>query len=113
MTEKLESAEAERAALLSERETSGQASAEEKEQLLRRVTSLSEEKDRQQEMLEELRQEKKRLGAELEGRMETLQTEVWVRFLSEFHIRCVAAHIFCTHNSSSNGIFKLTSLRNS
>ncbi|XP_031721901.1 centromere-associated protein E isoform X3 [Anarrhichthys ocellatus] len=74
LTEQLESARAERDAL-SEKETSGQTSTEEMEELLCRVTSLSEERDQLLETLEALRQEKKQLRAELEDRMETLLGE--------------------------------------
>ncbi|XP_031721900.1 centromere-associated protein E isoform X2 [Anarrhichthys ocellatus] len=75
LTEKLQSIEAERDGLLSEKETSGQTSTEEKEDLLLRVTSLSEERDQLQETLEALRREKEQLRAELEDRMETLLGE--------------------------------------
>ena len=78
MTEKLESVEAERDGLLSEKEGGRQTSTEEMEKLLSRVTSLSEERDQLQETLEGLRQEKQQLKAELEDRMETLQAEVCV-----------------------------------
>ncbi|XP_059212976.1 centromere-associated protein E [Centropristis striata] len=76
LTEKLNSIEAERDTLLSEKETSCQTSTEEMEKLLCRVTSLSEERDQLQEILEGLRQEKKQLREELEDRMETMQTEM-------------------------------------
>ncbi|XP_036974713.1 centromere-associated protein E isoform X4 [Acanthopagrus latus] len=78
LTEKLESVEAERDGLLSEKEASRQTSTEEMEKLLSRVTSLSEERDQLQETLEGLRQEKQQLKAELEDRMETLQAEIWI-----------------------------------
>ncbi|XP_068565124.1 centromere-associated protein E [Cebidichthys violaceus] len=74
LTEKLELVEAERDGLLSEKETGGQSSTEEKEELLSRVTSLGEERDQLQEALEGLRREKQQLGAELEDRMETMQS---------------------------------------
>lgn len=40
------------------------------------MKSLSEERDQLQEMLEALRQEKKQIKAELEERVETLQSQV-------------------------------------
>ena len=70
LTEQLESARAERDALLFEKEASCQTSTEEMEKLLSRVSSLSEERDQLQETLEGLRQEKQQLKAELEDRME-------------------------------------------
>ncbi|XP_076613156.1 centromere-associated protein E [Chaetodon auriga] len=76
LSEQLESARAERDALLSKTETECQNSTEEMEKLLCRVTTLSEERDQLQEILEGLRQEKTQLRAELEDRMETLQTEI-------------------------------------
>ncbi|KAL7389120.1 hypothetical protein ABVT39_026772 [Epinephelus coioides] len=72
LTEKLESIEAERDSLLSEKEASCQTSTEEMEKLLCRVTSLSEERDQLQEALEGLRREKQQLKAELEDRMEMI-----------------------------------------
>ncbi|KAI4801817.1 hypothetical protein KUCAC02_019688 [Chaenocephalus aceratus] len=69
LTEKLESMEAERDALLSEKETSGQSSTEEMEKLQSRVTSLSEDRHQLQETLEGLRQEKQQLRDQLEDRM--------------------------------------------
>ncbi|XP_034060460.1 centromere-associated protein E isoform X2 [Gymnodraco acuticeps] len=69
LTEKLESIEAERDALLSEKENSGQSSTEEMEKLQSRVTSLSEDRHQLQETLEGLRQEKQQLGDQLEDRM--------------------------------------------
>ncbi|XP_040921131.1 centromere-associated protein E isoform X3 [Toxotes jaculatrix] len=72
LTEKLEKIEAERDGLLSEKESSCQSSTEEMEKLLCRVTSLSEERDQLQEILEGLRQEKQQLRAELEDRMEMI-----------------------------------------
>ncbi|XP_070782074.1 centromere-associated protein E-like [Enoplosus armatus] len=65
LTKKLERVEA-------EKESSRQTSTEETEALLRRVTSLSEDRDRLQEALEGLRRERQQLRAELE----TLQTEM-------------------------------------
>ncbi|XP_019201315.1 centromere-associated protein E isoform X3 [Oreochromis niloticus] len=76
LTEELESVRAERDSLLSEKELSTQTSTEEMEKLLCRVTSVSEEKDELQEILEGLRQEKQQLRAELEDRVETLQSEI-------------------------------------
>ncbi|XP_030578141.1 centromere-associated protein E isoform X2 [Archocentrus centrarchus] len=73
LTEELERAESER--LLSESTANTQTSTEEVEKLLCRLTSLSEERDQLQEMLEGLRQEKQQLRAELEDRIETLQSE--------------------------------------
>ena len=65
---------AERDSLLSER--TADTHSEEMEKLLCRVTSLGEERDQLQEIMEGLRQEKNQLRAELEDRMETMQTEV-------------------------------------
>ncbi|XP_069371191.1 centromere-associated protein E isoform X2 [Paralichthys olivaceus] len=76
LTEKLESTETERDSQLCYKEASFQSSSEEKEKLLCRVTSLSEERDQLQETLQELRQENQQLKAELEDRMENLQCEV-------------------------------------
>ncbi|XP_067427601.1 centromere-associated protein E isoform X5 [Thunnus thynnus] len=72
LTEKLESVEAERNSLLSEKEASCQTSTEEMKELLCRVTSLTEERDQLQEILEGLRQEKNQLKAELEDRMDMM-----------------------------------------
>uniref|UniRef100_A0A8C2ZTY0 Centromere-associated protein E n=1 Tax=Cyclopterus lumpus TaxID=8103 RepID=A0A8C2ZTY0_CYCLU len=72
LTEKLQLVEAERDALLSEKDAGCRASREETERLQSRVTSLSEERDQLQETLEALRQEKRQLRAELEDRMETV-----------------------------------------
>ncbi|XP_042246242.1 centromere-associated protein E isoform X5 [Thunnus maccoyii] len=72
LTEKLESVEAERNSLLSEKEASCQTSTEETKELLCRVTSLTEERDQLQEILEGLRQEKNQLKAELEDRMDMM-----------------------------------------
>ncbi|XP_035851107.1 centromere-associated protein E isoform X7 [Sander lucioperca] len=74
LTEELESVRAERDSVLSER--MADTHSEEMEKLLCRVTSLSEERDQLQEILEGLRQEKNQLRAELEDRMETMQTEM-------------------------------------
>ncbi|XP_019201317.1 centromere-associated protein E isoform X5 [Oreochromis niloticus] len=76
LTDGLKMAEAEGARLLSEKELSTQTSTEEMEKLLCRVTSVSEERDELQEILEGLRQEKQQLQAELEDRVETLQSEI-------------------------------------
>ncbi|XP_078030223.1 centromere-associated protein E isoform X9 [Epinephelus lanceolatus] len=70
LTEELESVRAERDSLLSGKEASCQTSTEEMEKLLCRVTSLTEERDQLQEILEGLRQEKQQLKAELEDKME-------------------------------------------
>nr|XP_033505094.1 centromere-associated protein E isoform X1 [Epinephelus lanceolatus] len=83
LTEKLESIEAERDSLLSEKEASCQTSTDEMEKLLCRVTSLSEERDQLQETLEGLRQEKQQLKAELEDRMERMQCELQQQLSSE------------------------------
>ncbi|XP_028460934.1 centromere-associated protein E isoform X2 [Perca flavescens] len=74
LTEELESVRAERDGLLSER--TADTHSEEMEKLLCRVTSLSEERDQLQEIMEGLRQEKNQIRAELEDRMETMQTEI-------------------------------------
>lgn len=73
LTEELEGVKAERNSLVSEKKTSCQTSTEEMEKLLRRVTSLSEEKDHLQETLAGLRQEKTQLGTELEDRKEMVR----------------------------------------
>ncbi|XP_031597512.2 centromere-associated protein E isoform X2 [Oreochromis aureus] len=72
LTDALKMAEAEGARLLSEKELSTQTSTEEMEKLLCRVTSVSEERDELQEILEGLRQEKQQLQAELEDRVEMM-----------------------------------------
>ncbi|XP_019201316.1 centromere-associated protein E isoform X4 [Oreochromis niloticus] len=72
LTDGLKMAEAEGARLLSEKELSTQTSTEEMEKLLCRVTSVSEERDELQEILEGLRQEKQQLQAELEDRVEMM-----------------------------------------
>ncbi|XP_037606172.1 centromere-associated protein E isoform X19 [Sebastes umbrosus] len=76
LTEELESVRAERDSLSSERTAVTQTHREEMEKLLCRVTSVGEERDELQEILEGLRQENKQLRAELEDRMETMQTEM-------------------------------------
>ncbi|XP_038582388.1 centromere-associated protein E isoform X3 [Micropterus salmoides] len=75
LTEQLKSAQAERDALLFEKETSCQTSTEKVEKLLSRVTSLSEERDQLLDTLGGLRQEKQQLRAELEDRMETYESQ--------------------------------------
>lgn len=80
LTEQLTSLRAERDTLLLEKEVGIQRSTEE---LLSRVTSVSQERDELQEALEALRQEKQQLRAELEDRMEMVfQSHLW---------QCVAA----------------------
>lgn len=76
LTEKLEVVESERDGLVSEEAARGQTSTVEREQLLSRVTTLSEEREQLQEVLEGVRQEERQLRAQLEDKMETLQTEV-------------------------------------
>uniref|UniRef100_A0A667XU91 Centromere-associated protein E n=1 Tax=Myripristis murdjan TaxID=586833 RepID=A0A667XU91_9TELE len=78
LTAEIESVRAERDTLLSERAANLQTSGDETEQLLSKVTSLSEERDQLQEILEGLREEKRQLKADLEERMETLQVQVCV-----------------------------------
>ncbi|KAM3860991.1 uncharacterized protein ACN63O_014403 [Diretmus argenteus] len=73
LTEELESVQAERDALLSERSANLQSCTEEFEKLLSKVTSLTEERDQLQEILEGLRQEKTQLKAELEEKMEMVE----------------------------------------
>nr|XP_033932066.1 centromere-associated protein E-like isoform X4 [Pseudochaenichthys georgianus] len=76
LSEEPVSLRAERDALLSEKETSGQSSTEEMEKLQSRVTSLSEDRHQLQETLEGLRQEKQQLRDQLEDRMVMVNTEV-------------------------------------
>ncbi|XP_029984980.1 LOW QUALITY PROTEIN: centromere-associated protein E [Sphaeramia orbicularis] len=76
LTEKLQSTEAERDHLLSEKQTDSQSSSQEMEKLLCTVTALKEERDQLQDILEELRQDKQQLRAQLEDRVDTLQSEV-------------------------------------
>ncbi|XP_078030220.1 centromere-associated protein E isoform X6 [Epinephelus lanceolatus] len=83
LTEELESMRAERDSLFSGKEASCQTSTEEMEKLLCRVTSLTEERDQLQEILEGLRQEKQQLKAELEDRMEMMQCELQQQLSSE------------------------------
>uniref|UniRef100_A0AAQ4QX60 Centromere-associated protein E n=1 Tax=Gasterosteus aculeatus aculeatus TaxID=481459 RepID=A0AAQ4QX60_GASAC len=75
LTEKLQLVEAERDGLLSEKDSILQTSTEETEKLLCRVTSLSEERDQLLETLEGVRGEERQLRAQLEDKMETMQTE--------------------------------------
>ncbi|XP_077949668.1 centromere-associated protein E isoform X4 [Gasterosteus aculeatus] len=75
LTEKLQLVEAERDGLLSEKDSILQTSTEETENLLCRVTSLSEERDQLLETLEGVRGEERQLRAQLEDKMETMQTE--------------------------------------
>lgn len=82
LTEKLQTVGAERDALLAEKEASLQTSTQEAEELLSRVTSVSRERDELQGALQGLRQEKEQLRAELEDRVEMLQTQVCARELS-------------------------------
>lgn len=76
LSEKLQLLEAERDGLLSEKDSILQTSTEETEKLLCRVTSLSEERDQLLETLEGVRGEERQLRAQLEDKMETMQTEV-------------------------------------
>ncbi|XP_039980623.1 centromere-associated protein E isoform X5 [Xiphias gladius] len=81
--EELKGARAERDALLFEKESSCQASTEEMEKLLCRVSSLSEERDQLQETLQVVRQEKNQLKAELEDKTEMMQYELQQQLSSE------------------------------
>ena len=74
LSEELANAQAERRALMLEMETNLQNSSERMETLLHRVTSLTEERDQLQEILNAFREEKKLLRTELEERMETVKT---------------------------------------
>ncbi|XP_029903592.1 centromere-associated protein E isoform X7 [Myripristis murdjan] len=76
LTEELQSVRAERDSLLSERAANPQTSGGETEQLLSKVTSLSEERDQLQEILEGLKEEKRQLKADLEERMEMMQSDL-------------------------------------
>ncbi|XP_071755303.2 centromere-associated protein E [Centroberyx gerrardi] len=71
LSDKLESIQAERDGLLSEKAASLHSSTDELEKLLSKVASLTEERDQLQQILEGLRQEKNELKAELEEKMET------------------------------------------
>ncbi|KAM4633781.1 centromere-associated protein E [Polymixia lowei] len=82
LTEELESLRAERDGLLSEKTVDPQSSSEELEKLLSKVTSLIEERDQLQEILEGLRQEKNQLKADLEEKMEMIQSELQQQHLS-------------------------------
>ncbi|XP_017280085.1 centromere-associated protein E isoform X2 [Kryptolebias marmoratus] len=75
LVKKLQSVEAERDSLLSEKEANHQIHTEEMEKLQCRVTSLSEERDRLQETLEGLKDEEKHLRAELEDKVQQLQIQ--------------------------------------
>ncbi|XP_062293699.1 centromere-associated protein E [Scomber scombrus] len=70
LTEELESVRADRDSLQCERTADPQTDRDQMKELLSRVTSLSEERDQLQEILEGLREEKKQLKAELEDRMD-------------------------------------------
>ncbi|KAK2856612.1 hypothetical protein Q5P01_005347 [Channa striata] len=72
LTEELQSVRAER----DSQTASSQTSTDELEKLLCRVTSLSEERDQLQEILEGLSQEKQQLKAELKDEIETLQSQI-------------------------------------
>lgn len=63
----------ERESLLFEKTVNTQTSTEEKEKLLCRVSSLSEERDQLQETLQVVRQEKNQLKAELEHKTEMVK----------------------------------------
>ncbi|KAM9704226.1 centromere-associated protein E isoform 2-T2 [Menidia menidia] len=75
LTQELESVRAERDRLLSERGADTLPSAQEMEKLLLRVSSLSEERDQLNRMLEELRRDKTQLREDMEDRTKALQTE--------------------------------------
>lgn len=109
LTEKLQSVEAERDGLLSEKEASVQTSTEEKEMLLSRLTSLSDERDQLQGILEELRHEKNQQRAELEERMEVLQAEVCV---SLHHVSPVSIVVLLISYKNVNLIRSKMSLYN-
>ncbi|XP_028295948.1 centromere-associated protein E isoform X2 [Gouania willdenowi] len=74
--EELKSVQAERDSLLSERTADPQSSTDEKEELLNRVKTLSEDRDKQQEILEGLRQEKQQLQLQLEDTTQELHTQM-------------------------------------
>lgn len=65
LTEKLQSVEAERDGLLSERRASSQTTTEEMERMQCRVSALSEERDELQDTLEGMRQESDQLRAKV------------------------------------------------
>ncbi|KAF6719290.1 Centromere-associated protein E [Oryzias melastigma] len=69
LTEELEKVE--RNHLVLQEQDAGQRSSKEEEELLLRVTALTEERDQLQEILEGVREEKKQMRAELEEHMET------------------------------------------
>ncbi|XP_039980624.1 centromere-associated protein E isoform X6 [Xiphias gladius] len=73
----------ERESLLFEKTVNTQTSTEEKEKLLCRVSSLSEERDQLQETLQVVRQEKNQLKAELEHKTEMMQYELQQQLSSE------------------------------
>ncbi|XP_039882956.1 centromere-associated protein E isoform X4 [Simochromis diagramma] len=93
LTEELESVRAERDSLLCEKELSTQTSTEEMEKLLCRVTSVSEERDELQEILEGLRQEKQQLQAELEDRVEMMTENQEELRVSQENIRILQDEI--------------------
>ncbi|KAM4522078.1 centromere-associated protein E [Odontesthes bonariensis] len=76
LVKELKSVQQERNSLLSEKETNCWNHTEETEKLQCRVTTLNGEKVQLQDMLEGLRRENIQLRAELEGRVETVQTEM-------------------------------------
>nr|XP_043905494.1 centromere-associated protein E isoform X3 [Solea senegalensis] len=82
LTEELENTRAERDTLLFEKENGCQLSSE-KENLLCRVMSLSEERDQLQETLHTLRQEKQQLRAELEDKIEMMQCDFQLQLCSQ------------------------------
>ena len=76
LAKKLKSVQLERNSLLSEKETNCWIHTEEMVKLQCQVTTLNGERVQLQDMLEGLRRENMQLRAELESRMETVQTEV-------------------------------------
>ncbi|XP_061887601.1 centromere-associated protein E isoform X2 [Entelurus aequoreus] len=74
LTEKLKAVEAEKDALLSDKEVICQSSAGEIESLTCRVTSLSEECVQMRQTLDELREEKKQLQTELQNKISMIST---------------------------------------
>nr|XP_046206561.1 centromere-associated protein E isoform X7 [Oncorhynchus gorbuscha] len=73
LNEELESVRAERERLLSEKTDSSQNHAEELEKLRSTVTSLTEERDQLQEILEGIREERNQLKGDLEDKVELMQ----------------------------------------
>lgn len=71
-----------------ERKAEAQSHSEETEELQNRVTSVSQERDLLQEVLQGLKEEKEQLRAELEDRMEKLQTQVSRGFFGWERYRC-------------------------